>query len=54
MAGMKTPTEVEAFVNSVRGIGMAAAETDKTTTQFEALIALKKIGDTSGNQAMAK
>jgi hypothetical protein len=54
MAGMKTPTEVEAFVNSVRGIGMAAAETDKTTTQFEALIALKKTGDTSGNQAMAK
>jgi hypothetical protein len=45
MSGTTMPAEATAFIDSVRGIGMASATTDKTTTQFETLIALKKQGE---------
>ncbi len=35
------PADVNALISSVRGIGMASVQVDKTTNQFEALLALK-------------
>ena len=35
------PADVNALLGSVRGVGMTSVQVDKTTNQFEALLALK-------------
>jgi hypothetical protein len=35
------PPETAAVLNSIRGVGMASTQADKTTVQLEMLLALK-------------
>ncbi len=43
LSGKPIPADVDALVSSVRGIGMSSVQVDKSTSKFEALLALKEV-----------